>query len=95
MILSKPRKRASQQKFNKQFFIRNSVSEFDSPIPGKPESRIWYGALAHLRMTENSRLAIAAAAIKQRIVKRSTPLVFLPVLPLKKGSSFMSDIVGG
>lgn len=44
-------------------------------------------------MTEKSRLATAAAAIKLKIVNRSKPLVFLPVLPLKKGSNVESIVV--
>jgi hypothetical protein len=37
-------------------------------------------------MTLNSRLASAAAAMVMRIISRRSPLVFLPVLPFKKGS---------
>ena len=50
--------------------------------------------MGDIRITENSRLATAAAAIKHRIVNRRSPRVFLPVLPLKKGSSVVADIVG-
>ena len=46
-----------------------------------------------IRITENRRLATAAAAIKQRIVIRKSPLVFLPVLPWKKGSVTVAVIV--
>ncbi len=49
----------------------------------------------NVRITEKRRLATAAAAIKQRMVNRRSPLVFLPVLPLKKGSDIDSAIVGG
>jgi hypothetical protein len=45
-------------------------------------------------MTLNNLELIPAAAIKQRIVNRRRPLVFLPELPLKKGS-VNSAIVGG
>jgi hypothetical protein len=53
---------------------------------------VW-GAAEYLRITEKRRLATAAAAIKERIVNRRSPLVFLPVLPLKKGSDIVSDMV--
>lgn len=46
-----------------------------------------------VRITENRRLATAAPAIKQRIVNRRSPLEFLPVLPLKKGSAVLALIV--
>ncbi len=36
---------------------------------------------------------MAAAAIKERIVSLNRPLVFLPVLPLKKGSVIESVMV--
>lgn len=36
---------------------------------------------------------MAAAAIKQRIDSRNIPLVFLPVLPLRKGSTIESVMV--
>lgn len=36
---------------------------------------------------------MAAAAIKHRIDNRSIPLVFLPVLPLRKGSTIESVMV--
>ena len=39
-----------------------------------------------LRITLNSRLATAAAAMVQRIIIRSIPRVFLPPSPFKKGS---------
>lgn len=48
----------------------------------------------YVRITEKRRDAIAAAAIVQRIVSRSRPLVFLPVLPLKKGSVLATVIFG-
>lgn len=48
----------------------------------------------HVRITENRRLATAAAAIKQRIVILNKPLVFLPVLPFKKGSAVVAIVVG-
>lgn len=48
----------------------------------------------HLRITEKRRLATAAAAIKQRIVSLSKPLVFLPVLPFRKGSTVVAIVVG-
>jgi hypothetical protein len=41
---------------------------------------------AYIRITEKRRLATAAAAIKQRMVIRRSPLVVLPVFPLKRGS---------
>jgi hypothetical protein len=44
-------------------------------------------------MTENNLEATAEAAINVRIVNRKIPLVFLPVLPLKKGSAIVSAIV--
>jgi hypothetical protein len=47
----------------------------------------------YVRITEKSRLATAAAAIKHRIVIRRSPLVFLPVLPWKKGSATVAVIV--
>ena len=37
-------------------------------------------------MTENSRLATAAAAMVQRMIMRRSVLVFLPVPPWRKGS---------
>lgn len=48
----------------------------------------------HLRITEKRRLATAAAAITQRIVILSRPLVFLPILPFKKGSTVVAIVVG-
>jgi len=57
------------------------------------------GALAvfwrDIRITENRRLAIAAAAIRQRITNLRRPLEFFPVLPLKKGSAVVTVIVAG
>jgi hypothetical protein len=47
----------------------------------------------YIRITENSRLATAAAAIVQRIINRRRPLVFLPVLPSKEGSVDVAVIV--
>ena len=38
------------------------------------------------RITLNSRLATAAAAIVQRIISRSKPRVFRPVSPFRNGS---------
>ncbi len=38
---------------------------------------------------------MAAAAIKERIVNLNRPLVFLPVLPLKKGSVAESVMIDG
>jgi hypothetical protein len=46
-----------------------------------------------VRITENSRLATAAAAIVQRIINRRRPLVFLPVLPSKEGLVDVAVIV--
>lgn len=46
-------------------------------------------------MTLNSRLATAAAAIVKRITNRSTPRVFRPVSPFKKGSTEAGGIVKG
>jgi hypothetical protein len=40
----------------------------------------------YVLITENNLLAIAAAAIVQRMTNRRRPLVFLPLLPSKKGS---------
>jgi hypothetical protein len=48
----------------------------------------------YVRITENRRLATAAAAITQRIVILSKPLVFLPVLPVKKGSTVVAIVIG-
>ena len=48
-------------------------------------ARLW--TAGNVRITENSRLETAAAAIVQRMTSRSSPLVFLPVLPFNKGSS--------
>jgi hypothetical protein len=42
---------------------------------------------AYVLITENNRLETAAAAIVQRMTNRRRPRVFLPVIPLKKGSS--------
>jgi hypothetical protein len=47
----------------------------------------------YVRITEKRRLATAAAAIRQRIVNRNRPLVFLPVLPAKKGSGVVAAII--
>jgi hypothetical protein len=47
----------------------------------------------YVRITENRRLAIAAAAMVQRMINRRSPLVFLPVLPLNKGSPIAPAIV--
>jgi hypothetical protein len=47
-------------------------------------------------MTEKRRLETAAPAIKLKIVSRRMPLVFLPVFPLRKGStpeSMIGDVV--
>jgi hypothetical protein len=57
------------------------------------QDNICVGAAGNVRITEKRRLATAAAAINERIVNRRSPLVFLPVLPLKKGSDIVSDIV--
>jgi hypothetical protein len=43
-------------------------------------------------MTEKSRLAIAAAAMRHRIVNRRRPLVFLPVIPRKNGSAVVAIV---
>ena len=51
------------------------------------------GVQVYVRITENNLLATAPAAIKQRIINRRRPRVFLLVLPLKKGSDVVSDIV--
>jgi hypothetical protein len=48
----------------------------------------------HVRITEKRRLATAAAAIKQRMVILSRPLVFLPILPLRKGSIVVAIVAG-
>jgi len=46
------------------------------------------GALGiNIRITEKRRLETAAPAIRHRMVSRRRPRVFLPVLPLKKGST--------
>ena len=49
--------------------------------------------MIYVRITEKSRLATAAAAIKHKIVIRKSPLAFLPVLPWKKGSATVAVIV--
>jgi hypothetical protein len=55
-------------------------------------------ALAHMakncnvRITLNSRADTAAAAMVQRMITRSRPLVFLLVVPRKRGSSGLSDV---
>ena len=46
-----------------------------------------------LRITLNSRLAIAAAAIVQRIIIRRRPRVLRPLLPLRNGSSPAATII--
>jgi len=58
-------------------------------------SPIYYrcGDKAHLRITENRRLAIAAAAIVHKITNRRRPLVFLPVFPSKRGSTVVAVMV--
>ena len=43
-------------------------------------------ACQDLLITLNNRLETAAAAIVHRMINRRRPLVFRPVLPLKKGS---------
>jgi hypothetical protein len=52
---------------------------------------IWLGyektvVKGNVLITLNKRLATAAAAIVHRIISRSSPRVFRPVLPLKRGS---------
>lgn len=59
-------------------------------IPGK-----WEFRGVNIRITEKRRLETAAPAIKHRIVNRSRPRVFLPVLPLKKGSIVGSMAMAG
>ncbi len=44
------------------------------------------GERVSILITLKSRLAIAAAAIAARIMIRSKPLVFLPLLPSRNGS---------
>lgn len=60
------------------------------------EERSHVGDGEDLRITLNKRLATAAAAIVHRMINRSRPLVFRPVLPFKKGSktsTAMSEFV--
>lgn len=61
--------------------------QFDRSRLGKKRKPVY------IRITENRRLATAAAAIKHRIVIRNTPRVFLPVLPLKKGSDAVAVVI--
>lgn len=49
--------------------------------------------MGYVLITEKRRLAIAAAAIVQRIVSRRRPRVFLPVLPLKNCSALATVIL--
>ena len=46
-------------------------------------------------MTLKSRLATAAAAMVKRMTSRSSPRVFLPVSPFKKGSTEVGGIATG
>lgn len=43
-----------------------------------------------VRMTENNRLAMAAAAMVQRMMMRKRLRVFFPVSPRRKGSNGVS-----
>ena len=50
--------------------------------------------MADIRITEKRRLDTAAPAIKHKMVRRRRPRVFLPVLPLNKGST-AGSMAGG
>ena len=69
----------------------------------KMTSRLWIGIQGgprdgtmkpDLRITLNSRLATAAAAMVQRMMMRSMPRVFLPPSPFKKGSKPVVAMIG-
>jgi hypothetical protein len=64
--------------------------QVSSPSPGA-------GAIdrgtGHLRITENSRLATAAAAMKQRMITRSNVRVLLLLPTLERRSRELADIV--
>lgn len=62
----------------------------DGPFPEKGGFRG-----VDIRITEKRRLETAAPAIKHKMVNRSSPRVFLPVLPLKKGSTVASIAMAG
>ena len=53
----------------------------------------WHQDCRGLRITLNSRLAIAAAAIVQRIIIRRRPRVLRPLSPFKKGSNPAATII--
>lgn len=48
---------------------------------------------AHVLITLNNRLAMAAAAIVTKMVILSTPRVLLPVLPDRNGSSIEAAMI--
>jgi len=70
--------------------LNNYSDASNSQLCHVNELKNWMG---NVLMTENNLEAMAAPAMSERIVNRRSPLVFLPVLPLKKGSVIVSAMV--
>ena len=91
-MLSKP-DRISVSIYTIHHVNRLSCSHFKNGQSLNYKFYVLRSGRGNVRMTENKRLATAAAAIKQRMVNRRSPLEFFPVLPTKKGSAVFALIV--
>ena len=87
MILSNP------TKTNPLAINELEVPEFHGDVFCTWQIKLWCQDCRSLRITLNSRLAIAAAAIVQRIIIRRRPRVLRPVSPFRKSSNPAATIV--
>lgn len=74
-------------KTNRLAIIGFEVPEPHGYIHCTWQTGLWCQDCRSLRITLNSRLAIAAAAIVQRIIIRRRPRVLRPLSPFRKGSN--------
>lgn len=80
-------------KRNALAIIEPELPELEADIFCTWQTGLWCQDCKRLRITLNSRLAIAAAAIVQRIIIRRRPRVLRPLSPFRKGSNPAATIV--